>query len=64
MTSWWSQDRFEVGTLEVDDNFYRSIAARRLPNGQWEYAIVHWRYGTATLMVILRDGLVQEESHG
>ena len=55
MAEWWSDKDTEIGDFECEDNYYRSIHARKV-NDQWEYAIVHWHYGAASLMFSFKDG--------
>jgi len=55
MSEWWHERDSEIGDFEIKDEFYRSIHARETDEG-WEYAIVHWHFGTPSLMCLLKNG--------
>jgi len=60
MTEWWRDKGTEVGDFECEDHYYRCVCAREV-DGEWEYAIVHWRYGNASLHTLLRGGKIVEK---
>lgn len=54
-SKWWEDKKNEIGELYNEEWGVGTICARETPTG-WEYAGVGWRYQSATLEWILKDG--------
>ncbi len=52
---WWEDKDLDIGCLENTDTGVTNVVARQV-DGEWEYAVVFWRVGTAWLMGTLKGG--------
>jgi len=55
--TWWQDATTEIAQIEVTDAFLRTLHARE-HGKRWEYAIVRWVEGRATLEWVFCEGIV------
>lgn len=56
MMEWWATGEYDINAIENEDSHVVVMAARQNEAGDWEYAIVRWRYLLPTLMRLYCDG--------
>ena len=55
--NWWQDSKNEICQVEAADNFWEALYGREI-DGEWEYAITHWRHGNPILTLSFKSGKV------
>ena len=61
MGKWWQDKESEIAQLENDNSGITVINARKNESGEWEYAIVRWRYHSPMLITVLSGGKSRDQ---
>jgi hypothetical protein len=60
---WWMLGANEIATIQNEFNRGLIVLTCRCVNDVWEYAVVHWFKGVASLLVLVSNGTVIKQNH-
>jgi hypothetical protein len=60
MSDWWRDDSTQIAEVENTEG-HVSYLHGHITHETWEYVLLTWRYGSATVEWILRDGKLYQE---
>ena len=57
MKEWWSSPKFFIAEIDNQDYGITTLAGRYV-GGDWEYAIIFWRYKVPELVSLFKNGSI------
>ncbi len=57
MKDWWNNSDNEIGQIEAADNYWEALYGREI-DGEWEYAVTRWHYGSPNLILSFKAGKI------